>query len=107
MNIHRTVPIQGKIKEFLILNQVSNGLKYLSVILDTKNTHDYWIAPFSEDTEYSGHNQDLLNVKWCYTFKRRNVNELNIPEKCLINAKLDENDLFRIRLFKFGQRIFL
>ena len=32
--------------------------------------------------------------------------ELNIPEKCLVNAKLDENDLFRIRLFKFGQRIF-
>ena len=61
---------------------------------------------FSEDTEYSGHNQDLLNAEVGYTFEK-DVDELNIPEKCLINAKLDENDLFRIRLFKFGQRIFL
>ena len=59
---------------------------------------------YSEDTEYTGHNQDLVNVKWVHLQKK--INELNIPEKCLVNAKLDENDLFRIRLFKFGQRIF-
>ena len=40
------------------------------------------------------------------TLTKDEINELNIPEKCLVNAKLDENDLFRIRLFKFGQRIF-
>ena len=102
----RTVPIQGKIKEFLI--PAESGKQWVEIFerdFRHKNTHDYWIAPFSEDTEYSGHNQDLLNVKWA-TLSKEDVEQLNIPEKCLINAKLDENDLFRIRLFKFGQRIF-
>ena len=102
----QTVPVRGKIKDFLI--PAESGKQWVEIFerdFRHKETHDYWIAPHSEDTEYTGHNQDLVNVKWC-TLTKDEINELNIPEKCLVNAKLDENDLFRIRLFKFGQRIF-
>ena len=102
----QTVPVKGKIKDFLI--PAESGKQWVEIFerdFRDLGTHDYWIAPHSEDTEYTGHNQDLVNVKWC-TLTKDEINELNIPEKCLVNAKLDENDLFRIRLFKFGQRIF-
>jgi len=102
----QTVPVHGMIKDFLI--PAESGKQWVEIFerdFRHKETHDYWIAPYSEDTEYTGHNKDLVGVKWC-TLTKNEIHELNIPEKCLVNAKLDENDLFRIRLFKFGQRIF-
>ena len=103
----QTVPVRGKIKDFLI--PAESGKQWVEIFerdFRHKETHDYWIAPHSEDTEYTGHNQDLVNVKWC-TLTKDEINELNIPEKCLVNAKLDENDLFRIRCSSLGREYFL
>ena len=102
----QTIPIKGSVKDNLI--PAESGKQWIEIFerdFRYKETHDYWIAPHSEDAEYTGHNKKLVNVKWC-TLTKDEINELNIPKKCLVNAKLDENDLFRIRLFKFGQKIF-
>lgn len=93
-------------KDFLI--SAKTGYEWIKRFESEKrhlNTHDYWIAPFSEDTEYTGHNKDLIGVKWC-TVTKSDIEELNVPKKCLTNANLNENDLFRIRVFEFGQKIF-
>jgi hypothetical protein len=125
----RTVPVfSGKMrsekhdKQFLISAQ--NGVEWIQRFekeIRHKNEHDYWIAPFCEDTEYSGHNQSseenetvfgetnktesLADTKWC-TLTKNDIKELNIPEKCLTNANIEKNDLFRIRVFDLNTKIF-
>ena len=72
-------------------------------------THDYWLEPKEKIDEYTGYNDDLRGSTFHYITKEE-LEELNdlIPEKCKTNLwyKADEYDKYRIRVFKYGQKLF-
>ncbi len=70
---------------------------------------DYWIAPMKEegDTEYSGFAAHLRNAERI-TINREELETVwhLIPDHCKSNVNYDKTELYRIRYFTPGQRIF-
>jgi hypothetical protein len=69
--------------------------------------YDYWIEPIEENTEYTGYNLDIRSNEYLQLLQSE-LNELKdiIPEKCLVNVDYKESDVYRVRVFKFGQKVF-
>ena len=70
-------------------------------------THDYWIdQKKDEDSEYTGYNEDLKNVKWIQITKEQ-IESLPIPEKCLRNLSVNRPaGSYQIRFYEYGQKLF-
>lgn len=68
---------------------------------------DYWLEAKEESSEYTGYDEDLRKLK-CLRLTRDEMNELNdiIPDKCKTNIEYKNRDLFQIRVFKRGQKLF-
>lgn len=68
---------------------------------------DYWIQPVKADSEYSGYGSDLTSVKW-YKLTRKQIEDMGslIPDKCKTVMNDIKTDLFQVRPFKLGQKIF-
>ena len=72
-----------------------------------KKEWDYWIQPIKEEAEYSGYGGDLTAVKW-HRLTRQEIADLGslIPDKCKTVMNDVKTDLFQVRPFKLGQKIF-
>lgn len=68
---------------------------------------DYWLEAKEEDSEYTGYDDDLRKLK-CLRLTRDDMNELSdiIPAKCKTNIDYKNRELFQIRVFKRGQKLF-
>jgi len=68
---------------------------------------DYWLEAKEESSEYTGYDDDLRKLK-CLRLTRDEMNELAniIPAKCKTNIDYKNRDLFQIRVFKRGQKLF-
>jgi len=68
---------------------------------------DYWIQPVKDDAEYSGYGGDLTRVKW-HRLSRKQIDDMGslIPDKCKTVMNDVETDIFQVRPFKLGQKIF-
>ena len=75
------------------------------------NTHDYWLEPNAGDKEYTGYNEDLKDQ----TYLRITKDELLqlhasnpglIPKNCTTNVDHKDAQLFRIRIYEKGQKLF-
>ena len=68
---------------------------------------DYWIQPAKPTAEYSGYGSDLAKVKW-YSLSRKEIEDMGdlIPNNCKTVMNDFETDLFQVRPFKLGQKIF-
>jgi hypothetical protein len=74
-------------------------------------THDYWLEPNAGDKEYTGYNEDLKDQ----TYLRITKDELLqlhasnpglIPANCTTNVDHKDAQLFRIRIYEKGQKLF-
>lgn len=68
---------------------------------------DYWLEAKEESSEYTGYDDDLRKLK-CLRLTRDDMDELNhiIPDKCKTNVDYKNRDIFQIRVFKRGQKLF-
>jgi hypothetical protein len=68
-------------------------------------THDYWFEPNSGEGEYTGYNEDLKNQKYMLITKDELL-KLNVPDNCKTNVEHKDAQMFRVRLYKKGQKVF-
>lgn len=80
-------------------------ITYFETNLRSYDTHDYWVEPNSGDNEYTGYSEDLKNQKYLLITKD-DLLKLNVPEKCITNIEHKGAQMFRIRFFKRGQKVF-
>lgn len=67
---------------------------------------DYWIEAKEENAEYTGYDDKLRNSKYLNITKDE-LDSLPIPDKCKTNISYrPESNVFQIRFYKTGQRIF-
>jgi hypothetical protein len=68
---------------------------------------DYWLEAKEESSEYTGYDDDLRKLK-CLRLTRDEILNLAdiIPDKCKTNIDYKNRDLFQIRVFKRGQKLF-
>lgn len=69
---------------------------------------DYWLEPTKDAVlNYTGYGNEIKSVSW-HTLTRDDVNRLDsiIPPQCKTVIGDVEADLFRLRIFKKGQKIF-
>jgi hypothetical protein len=69
------------------------------------DTHDYWIEPNSGENDYTGYNEDLKNQKYILISKEELL-KLNVPNNCKTNVEHKDAQMFRVRLFKKGHKVF-
>lgn len=70
-------------------------------------THDYWLAPTEEDSEYTGYNEALKGVKYLLLTKAEiEAFSFKIPGHCKTNINYDKSELYRIRYYEKGQKLF-
>lgn len=72
-----------------------------------ENTFDYWLEAKEDVSEYTGYGDNLRNVSYL-RLTRDELNSLGniVPEKCKTNIEYKNRDVFQIRVFKRGQRVF-
>jgi hypothetical protein len=72
-----------------------------------ENTFDYWLEAKEEGGEYTGYGENLRNVSYL-RLTRDELTELGsiVPDKCKTNIDYKNRDVFQIRVFKRGQRVF-
>jgi hypothetical protein len=63
--------------------------------------YDYWIESRDEDDEYTGYNEDLKGAKYLEV-----TSVENIPENCKKNIKDPTSTKLRLRMYKYGQKLF-
>lgn len=63
--------------------------------------YDYWVESRDEDEEYTGYNEDLKGAKYLEVSELRNV-----AEKSKMNIKNSESTKLRLRMYKYGQKMF-
>lgn len=68
---------------------------------------DYWLEAKDEDTEYTGYDDDLRKLK-CLRLTKDELTSLGtlVPDKCKTNIDYKNRDIFQIRVFKRGQKLF-
>lgn len=72
-----------------------------------RGEYDYWLAPVKEDKEYTGYNQELKGVKYI-TLNKEQIESLweLIPERSKSNVDFDKSEIYQIRYYKLGQKLF-
>lgn len=72
-----------------------------------ENNFDYWLEAKEEGGEYTGYGENLRNVSYL-RLTRDELSELGsiVPDKCKTNIDYKNRDVFQIRIFKRGQRVF-
>jgi hypothetical protein len=105
---HHSNPVRANNPEASLIGAAS-GREWIQLFekLNKRNEgYDYWIDPQKDsDVDYTGYSDDLRGVEWL-TVRRDELEELNIPEKCLTNLPYREGDVCKIRLYKYGQKLF-
>jgi hypothetical protein len=69
-------------------------------------THDYWIEPNACDKEYTGYNEELKDQTYLRITKDELLALDFIPANCTTNVEHKDAQLFRIRLYEKGQKLF-
>ena len=65
--------------------------------------YDYWVESRDDDEEYSGYNEQLKGAK--YLEVTQDILE-TIPSKSTMNIKSHDQKKYRLRMYKYGQKIF-
>jgi hypothetical protein len=110
---HYSAPV--KVNDPSVLGKNTNartGVEWIKMFESTFRAggeYDYWLEPRDEDNTYTGYNEDLKDGSYLFISKTE-IDELDelIPDKCKtnINYRSDKYDSCRIRLFKYGQKLF-
>jgi len=69
------------------------------------NTHDYWLEPILNEKEYTGYNEELKDQTYL-RLEKSEIESLNIPAQCKTNVEHKDAQVFRIRLYEKGQKLF-
>jgi len=82
-------------------------VKFESEKYRTRKKVEYWLCPVSEDTGYSGYNEEL-RTKSNLRITRSQIETLGplIPEQCKTNVDWDRSEVYEIRVFTKGQKLF-
>jgi hypothetical protein len=73
----------------------------------SKGKTDYWLAPVKEDAEYTGYAEHLKDTKTLTLTKDEILAYSNvIPESSKTNIDWERSELYRIRYFEHGQKLF-
>lgn len=101
-----------KKKEYLnmflfVASDASEWIKTFEKDHRKRGEWDYWIQPIKDSAEYSGYGGDLTSVKW-HKLTRKQIEDFGdlIPDKCKTVMNDIETDIFQVRPFKLGQKIF-
>lgn len=72
-----------------------------------ENTFDYWLDAKEDDSEYTGYDESLRKLKYL-RISRTELESLGdlVPAKCKTNIDYKNRDVFQIRVFKRGQKLF-
>jgi len=65
--------------------------------------YDYWVESRDDDEEYTGYNEELKGAK--YLEVTQDILE-SLPSKCTMNIKSHDQKKYRLRMYKYGQKIF-
>lgn len=71
-----------------------------------RGLYDYWLAPIKESAEYTGYNEDLKGKKYLTLTKDQIESCKFIPNYCKTNVDHSKSEIYQIRIFKLGQRLF-
>lgn len=68
---------------------------------------DYWLSPFNDEQDYTGHNEALKTVEQL-SITRAEIEALGdlIPPHCKTNIDWTRSESYRIRVYQTGQKIF-
>jgi hypothetical protein len=74
-------------------------------------TYDYWLEPNAGDKEYTGYNEELKDQTYLRITKDELIqlhasNPGLIPKNCMTNVEHKDAQLFRIRIYEKGQKLF-
>jgi hypothetical protein len=84
---------------------VENFVNWFETKARSYDTHDYWFEPNSGENDYTGYNEDLKNQKYILISKD-DLLKLNVPNGCKTNIEHKDAQMFRVRLYKKGQKVF-
>jgi hypothetical protein len=95
-------------KDFLISAKTAKEwiIKFEKTFRDKKE-YDYWIEPFVDGYDYTGYNTDIKDGQYLF-LSQEELDEIKniIPERCLVNSNYIDSKSYRVRMFKYGHRIF-
>jgi hypothetical protein len=69
------------------------------------DTHDYWLEPVLNEKEYTGYNEELKDQTYL-RIEKNEIESFNIPAHCKTNVDHKDAQVFRIRMYEKGQRLF-
>jgi hypothetical protein len=74
-----------------------------------EHSYDYWLNPVKDNKKYTGYD-DKLRKKIPLLLTRKDIEELSslsfIPDRCKTNVDWSKSELYQIRKFKHGQKVF-
>lgn len=88
-----------------------NAVAWIKAYEEKRHIHeksfDYWLEAKDKDAKYTGYDEKLRKMS-CLQITRDELNAISniVPDKCKTNIDYKNRELFQIRVFKKGQRIF-
>ena len=104
---HYSLPVKARDQENFVF-YAETGAEWIEQFEQNErqyNRSDYWLCPKKEDAKYTGYNEKLKNQTWL-TLTKDEIESINIPEKCKTNVDYDKSELYQIRYFSYGQKLF-
>ena len=104
---HYSLPVRANDKKNFLFH-CETGAEWIEQFEKNERQYgrsDYWIAPKKEEAEYTGYNEELKGQHWL-TLTRKQVDQLDIPDKCKTNIDYINTDSYQIRYFTHGQKLF-
>jgi hypothetical protein len=101
----------NNVDEFRHLPIAENGVQWISKFEEgnyrTRTNWDYWLAPEKGDEGYTGFKEELRATK-NLRLTQHEIEELGgtIPDKCKTNVNWEKSEVYSIRVFELGQKIF-
>jgi len=102
---HDTSWIDKGDQKLPIVNTGFEWVQQFEASYRSRGGYDYWLQAVDEEKEYSGYNEKLKEAKFL-SITRKEIESLNIPEKCRTNIDYDKSETYRIRVFEHGQKLF-
>jgi hypothetical protein len=93
-----------------VLPQSKTGVEWVQKFEESfrkRKVYDYWLAPVKEDFEYTGYAEHLKHAKRL-TLNRAELEAVweIIPGHCKSNVDFERSEVYRLRYFAPGQRLF-
>lgn len=106
---HYSVPIkQMDITQYGNLPISDNAVDWLTQFHNgnfEKGNYSYWLSPKKEDAIYTGYNEKLKDQQYL-TLRKEQIQELNLDSRYTTNVDFEKSELYQIRIFEKGQKLF-